>query len=114
VIAGDYTTGPGASEYAPGHLKRNKSQSASKFTPGHRTTTTTTGMRIKAQKYESGMLELPAWGTHDNLCDFKAIICDDISEFESDRVHSGALFERVAHLPDNDFEGLERRDHVSL
>ena len=40
-------TGPGASEYAPGHLKRNKSQSASKFTPSHRTTTTTTGMRTR-------------------------------------------------------------------
>jgi hypothetical protein len=39
-------TGPGASEYAPGHLKRNKS-SASKFTPSHRTTTTTTGMRTR-------------------------------------------------------------------
>lgn len=38
---------PGASEYAPGHLKRNKSQSASKFTPSHRTTTTTTGMRTR-------------------------------------------------------------------
>jgi hypothetical protein len=32
------STGPGASEYAPGHLKRNKTQSASKFTPTHRTT----------------------------------------------------------------------------
>jgi hypothetical protein len=40
------STGPGASEYAPGHLKR-KSQSASKFTPSHRTTTTTTGMRTR-------------------------------------------------------------------
>jgi hypothetical protein len=40
-------TGPGASEYAPGHLKRNKSQSASKFAPSHRTTTTTTGMRTR-------------------------------------------------------------------
>ena len=33
------STGPGASEYAPGQLKRkSKSQSASKFTPSHRTT----------------------------------------------------------------------------
>ncbi len=39
------STGPGASEYAPGHLKRNKSQSASRFTPSHRTTITTTGRR---------------------------------------------------------------------
>jgi hypothetical protein len=39
------STGPGASEYAPGHLKRNKSQSASKFTPSHRSTPTTTGIR---------------------------------------------------------------------
>ena len=41
------STGPGASEYAPGHLKRGKSQSASKFTPSHRTTPTTTGMRTR-------------------------------------------------------------------
>jgi hypothetical protein len=42
------STGPGASEYAPGHLKRkSKSQSASKFTPSHRTTPTTTGMRTR-------------------------------------------------------------------
>jgi hypothetical protein len=41
------STGPGASEYAPGHLKRNKSQSASKFTPSHRTTPTTTGIRTR-------------------------------------------------------------------
>ena len=41
------STGPGASEYAPGHLKRNKSQSASKFTPSHRTTPTTTGVRTR-------------------------------------------------------------------
>jgi len=43
------STGPGASEYAPGHLKRtgkSKSQSASKFTPSHRTPTTT-GMRTR-------------------------------------------------------------------
>jgi hypothetical protein len=41
------STGPGASEYAPGHLKRkSKSQSAS-FTPSHRTTPTTTGMRTR-------------------------------------------------------------------
>jgi hypothetical protein len=38
------STRPGASEYAPGHLKRkSKSQSASRFTPSHRTTPTTTG-----------------------------------------------------------------------
>jgi hypothetical protein len=41
------STGPGASEYAPGHLKRNKSQPASKFTPSHRTTPTTTGSRTR-------------------------------------------------------------------
>jgi hypothetical protein len=41
------STGPGASEYAPGHLKRNKSQSASKFTPSHRTTPSTTGIRTR-------------------------------------------------------------------
>jgi hypothetical protein len=41
-------TRPGASEFAPGHLKRTgKSHSASKFTPSHRTTTTTTGMRTR-------------------------------------------------------------------
>jgi hypothetical protein len=33
-------TGPGASEYAPGHLKRKSS--ASQSTPSHRTTTPTT------------------------------------------------------------------------
>jgi hypothetical protein len=42
------STGPGASEYAPGQLKRkSKSQSACKFTPSHRTTPTTTGMRTR-------------------------------------------------------------------
>jgi hypothetical protein len=42
------SSGPGASEYAPGHLKRkSKPQSASKFTPSHRTTPTTTGMRTR-------------------------------------------------------------------
>jgi hypothetical protein len=42
------STGPGASQYAPGHLKRkSKSQSASRFTPSHRTTRTTTGMRAR-------------------------------------------------------------------
>ena len=41
------SAGPGASEYVPGHLKRNKSQSASKFTPSHRTTPTTTGIRTR-------------------------------------------------------------------
>src|SRR5262249_35491880 len=42
------STGPGASEYAPGHLKRkSKSQSASRFTPSHRTTTTTAGIRAR-------------------------------------------------------------------
>jgi hypothetical protein len=42
------STGPGASEYAPGHLKRkSKSQSAPQFTPSHRTTPTTTGMRTR-------------------------------------------------------------------
>lgn len=41
------STGPGASEYAPGHLKRKyHSQSASRFTPSHRTTPSTTGMRV--------------------------------------------------------------------
>jgi hypothetical protein len=36
------STGPGASEYAPGHLKRkSSSESASQFTPSHRTTITT-------------------------------------------------------------------------
>ena len=40
------STGPGASEYAPGHLKRKyHSQSASRFTPSHRRTPSTTGMR---------------------------------------------------------------------
>ena len=34
------STGPGASEYAPGHLKRKSP--ASQSTPSHRTTTTTT------------------------------------------------------------------------
>jgi hypothetical protein len=34
------STGPGASEYAPGHLKRKSS--ASRTTPNHRTTTNTT------------------------------------------------------------------------
>jgi hypothetical protein len=38
------STGPGASEYAPGHLKRKSgSESASGFTPSHRTT----GMRTR-------------------------------------------------------------------
>jgi hypothetical protein len=42
------STGPGASEYAPGHLKRKfHSQSATRFTPSHRTTPTTTGMRTR-------------------------------------------------------------------
>ena len=42
------STGPGASEYAPGHLKRkSKSQSASQVTPSHRTTPTTTGIRTR-------------------------------------------------------------------
>jgi hypothetical protein len=43
-------TRPGASAFAPGHLKRtskSKSHSASKFTPSHRTTPTTTGMRTR-------------------------------------------------------------------
>src|SRR6266487_1684629 len=31
-----------SSEYAPGHLKRNNSQSGSRFTPSHRTRTITT------------------------------------------------------------------------
>jgi len=40
------STGPGASEYAPGHLKRKyHSQSASRYTPSHRRTPSTTGMR---------------------------------------------------------------------
>ncbi len=34
------STGPGASEYAPGHLKRKSS--ASRTTPSHRSTTNTT------------------------------------------------------------------------
>ncbi len=33
-------TGPGASEFAPGHLKKS-GQPASKYTPSHRTTTGT-------------------------------------------------------------------------
>jgi hypothetical protein len=42
------STGPGASEYAPGHLKRkSRSQSASEFTPSHRTTPSTSGMRMR-------------------------------------------------------------------
>jgi hypothetical protein len=43
------STGPGASEYAPGHLKKRKSgsESASGFTPGHRTTPSTTGVRTR-------------------------------------------------------------------
>jgi len=42
------STGPGASEYAPGHLKRKfHSQSASPFTPSHRATPTTTGMHTR-------------------------------------------------------------------
>jgi hypothetical protein len=42
------STGPGASEYAPGHLKRkSKSQSASQVTPSHRTAPTTTGIRTR-------------------------------------------------------------------
>ncbi|HEY3222315.1 MAG TPA: hypothetical protein VGJ76_00740 [Pseudolabrys sp.] len=42
------STGPGASEYAPGHLKRKfRSQSASPLTPSHRTTPTTTGMHTR-------------------------------------------------------------------
>jgi hypothetical protein len=42
------STGPGASEYAPGHLKRKShSNSASQFTPSHRTTPSTTGMRTR-------------------------------------------------------------------
>jgi hypothetical protein len=42
------STGPGASEYAPGHLKRKShSQSASGSTPSHRTTPSTTGMRTR-------------------------------------------------------------------
>jgi hypothetical protein len=42
------STGPGASEYAPGHLKRKyRSESASKFTPSHRTTPSTTGIRTR-------------------------------------------------------------------
>ena len=39
------SAGPGASEYAPGHLKRKgKSNSASQYTPSHRATT---GMRSR-------------------------------------------------------------------
>src|SRR5215813_3534886 len=30
------------------------------------------------------------------------------------RVHGGPVLERVAHLPDDDFEGRERGDHVGL
>jgi hypothetical protein len=42
------STGPGASEYAPGHLKRKyHSRSASRLTPSHRTTPSTTGMRMR-------------------------------------------------------------------
>jgi hypothetical protein len=42
------STGPGASQYAPGHLKRkSKSQIASQFTPSHRTIPTTTGIRTR-------------------------------------------------------------------
>ena len=42
------STGPGASEYAPGHLKRKSgSESASGFTPSHRTTPSTTGVRMR-------------------------------------------------------------------
>ncbi len=42
------STGPGASEYAPGHLKRKSgSESASQFAPSHRTTITTTGTRTR-------------------------------------------------------------------
>ena len=42
------STGPGASEYAPGHLKRkSKSQSASRFAQSRRTTPTTTGIRAR-------------------------------------------------------------------
>ena len=42
------STGPGASEYAPGHLKRKyHSRSASRYTPSHRTTPSTTGMRMR-------------------------------------------------------------------
>jgi hypothetical protein len=38
------STGPGASEYAPGHLKRKtRSESASQLTPSRRSTPTTTG-----------------------------------------------------------------------
>ena len=41
-------TGPGASEYAPGHLKRKSgSHSASRFTPSHKTTPATTGMHTR-------------------------------------------------------------------
>jgi hypothetical protein len=40
------STPPGASEYAPGHLKPRPG-SASKFTPSHRITPTTTGMRTR-------------------------------------------------------------------
>ena len=39
-----------SSEYAPGHLKRNKSQSGSRFTPSHRTRTiTASGISPAAQ-----------------------------------------------------------------
>jgi hypothetical protein len=42
------STGPGASEYAPGHLKRKSgSESASQFTPSHRSSITTTGTRTR-------------------------------------------------------------------
>jgi hypothetical protein len=42
------STAPGASEYAPGHLKRKyRSQSASQLTPSHRNTISTTGMRTR-------------------------------------------------------------------
>jgi hypothetical protein len=36
-----------SSELCPGHLKRNNSQSGSRFTPSHRTRTTTTGTRVR-------------------------------------------------------------------
>ena len=39
-----------SSEYAPGHLKRNESQSGSRFTPSHRTRTiTASGISPAAQ-----------------------------------------------------------------
>ena len=42
------STGPGASEYAPGHLKRRSgSESASRFTPSHKKTPSTTGERTR-------------------------------------------------------------------